>query len=181
MKGLCVGLIGVLLGWACAAAQDNGGGKSVHLETSFDVRVHAPVAETTKLFTPEGERAWAGEHWNPQYVYAAGPTRDAAGAVFTIQHGLSRAVWIVTRRDDRAREYDYAYFIPDVMITSIRVTFEPVSADTTNVRVTYERTALSPEGEAHVAAMARADKAAGVEWQSAIDKYIAAKTTPARY
>jgi hypothetical protein len=173
-------MIGILLGSACAAAQDANGGTRAHLQTSFDVVVHAPVADATKLFTPEGERAWSGEHWNPQYLYPAGPTRDAVGAVFTIQHGLMRAVWTVVRRDDVARDYKYAYFVPDLMVAIIRVSFEPVNANTTSVHVTYERTALSPAGEAHVAAMAEGDKKAGAEWQSAIDKYLAAKATLAR-
>ena len=180
MKGFCVGMIAILLGSAYAAARGTTGGGRVHLETSFDVLVHAPVGDATKLFTPEGERAWAGERWNPQYVYPAGATRDAVGAVFTIQHGPLRAVWTVMRRDDVARKYDYAYFLPDLMVTSIRVSFEPVNPDTTNVHVSFERTALSPAGEAQVVAMTERDKRAGAEWQSAIDKYLAAKTTLAR-
>jgi hypothetical protein len=175
-----VGILAILVGSVCASAQDVNGGKRVHFETTFDVLVHAPTAEAMKLFTPEGERAWAGEHWDPQYVHTSGPTRDAVGAVFTIQHGPLRAVWTVTRRDDVAREYQYAYFVPDLMVTSIRVLFQPLDANTTSVRVAYERTALSPAGEAQVATIADGDKKAGAKWQSAIDKYLGAKTPLAR-
>lgn len=179
MKALGISILGFLLGSACALAQDSGAAKRVHTETSFDVVVHAPLAAAKNLFTPEGERAWGNGHWDPQYVYAAGETRDAAGAVFTIQHGPVRAVWIVTRRDDVAQTYEYAYFIPDLMVTAITVFFTAVDAQTTNVHVSYARTALSPEGEPHVAAITKSDKNAGVEWQTAIDKYLAAKTAPA--
>jgi hypothetical protein len=180
MSKIRVGMIGFLLGSVCASAQHLKGGNRVHWETSFDVFVHLPTSEAMKLFTPEGERAWAGEGWDPQYVHAAGRTRDAVGAVFTIQHGPTQAVWTVTRRDEVARKYEYAYFVPDVMVTSIRVSFEPLSTNRTSVHVAYERTALSPGAQAHVAAMATADKKAGAEWQSAIEKYLAAKTTLAQ-
>lgn len=180
MKAFCAGMIVILLGSGCVLAQESNGAKRMHLETSFDVVVHAPMAEAAKLFTPEGERAWSGEGWDPEYVYPAGPTRDAVGAVFTIRHGPTRSVWTVTRRDDVARKYEYAYFVPDLMVTVIRVSFQPASADTTNVHVIYERTALSPEGESHVVAMTNGDKKARAEWQSAIDKYLAANTRLSR-
>lgn len=180
MRRLRIGITGFLIGLAWAPAQDFRGERRVHLETSFDVMVHAPVAEALKLFTPEGERTWAGKHWNPQYVYPAGPMRDAEGAVFTIQHGLSQVVWAVMQRDDVARKFAYAYFVPDLMITIIRVRFETVNAGATNVHITYERTALSPAGEAYVAAMSKQDARGGAEWQSAIAKYLAEKSAQAR-
>lgn len=159
-----------------AFAQERAGGKRMHQETSFDVTVHAPLAQTVKLFTPEGERVWAGEHWNPQYLHEAGPERDGAGAVFTIQRGALQLVWTVLRRDDRAREYQYAYFISGVMITTIDVRFEPIGTQTTTAHVTYARTSVSPEGDGQVVAMSEADKHAGAEWQSAIEKYLAGQT-----
>jgi hypothetical protein len=48
--------------------------------------VHAPFAKAAPLFGPEGERAWAGKHWNPEFIHPQ-PARDVEGAVFTIQHG----------------------------------------------------------------------------------------------
>lgn len=152
----------------------------MHVETSFTVLVHAPAAQTAKLFTPEGERVWAGRHWDPQYVYPAGPARDAVGAVFTIQHGPVQAVWTVVRRDDVARQYEYVYFIPEIMITTITVHFEPMNVNTTQVQVKYRRTALSSGGEAHVKAMSNDDKNAGAAWEAAIEKYLATQGAAAR-
>ena len=171
MRWMCLGML-LSTAWICVLAQDHAGRRSMHVETSFDVVVPRPVAETMKLFTPEGERVWAGRHWDPQYIYQAGPTQDAPGAVFTIQHGPVQAVWTVTRQDNLAREYEYAYFIPDVMITTIRVRFAPIHTESTDVHVTYARTALSAEGVTHVATMSEGDKKAGADWQSAIEKYL---------
>jgi len=53
---------------------------------SFDLIVHQPYPEAAKLFGPEGERAWAGSHWNPEFLHPQ-PAADVEGAVFTIQHG----------------------------------------------------------------------------------------------
>jgi hypothetical protein len=48
-----------------------------------------PPAGALPLFTPEGERAWAGPAWNPVYPDSAAAEDDSApGTVFTTEsHG----------------------------------------------------------------------------------------------
>ncbi len=143
-----------------------------HVQTSFDVVVSQPYVEAVKLFGPEGERAWAGSHWNPEFLHPQ-PAADVEGAVFTIQHGGIKAVWVSSVRDLDARHLQYVYFIPDLLVTVIDVRFEPAAHDSTKVHVTYTRTAITPEGNEHVAAMSHGDQSAGKEWQEALDAYLA--------
>jgi hypothetical protein len=103
-------------------------------QTAFDIVVHLPYAEAAPLFGPEGERPWAGKHWNPQFLYPQ-PAHDEQGAVFTIHHGPVTAVWVNTLFDLEARHFQYAYFIPDIMVTTIDVHFTPVDASSTSVHV----------------------------------------------
>jgi hypothetical protein len=144
----------------------------LHLSTSFDLVVHAPYEKTAPLFGPEGERAWAGKHWNPEFIHPQ-PAADIEGAVFTIQHGLYKAVWVNTLFDREARHFQYVYFLPELMVTVIDVRFKPMNANSTSVNVVYTRTALTPEGNEHVTAMSAGDKTAGPEWQKGIDDYFA--------
>ena len=152
-----------------AAAQESA---RVHTETSFDVTVQAPISEAAPLFTPEGERPWAGKHWDPQYVYASGSGRDGVGAVFTIQHGPVQAVWVVTLRDLDARHFQYVYSMPGLLVTTIDVRFEAASASTTVAHVSYARTAVTPEGDEHVRTLTEQDKTASAVWQKSINDYI---------
>lgn len=148
----------------------------LHLTASFDLLVHASYAVTAPLFGPEGERPWAGKHWNPQFIYPQ-PATDVEGAVFTIQHGPFNATWVNTLFDVEGRHFQYVYFKPDLMVTVIDVRFNPVGANETAVRVVYTRTALTQEGNEHVTAMNEGDKTAGKDWQQAIDEYLAGKKT----
>lgn len=160
---------------ACPAQQEN----RMHTQTTFDVLVHAPYSKAAILFSPEGERAWAGKHWDPQYLHNPAPGQDNEGSVFTIAHrGGFKAVWVTTQRDLEARHFEYVYFIPDIMVTTIDVRFQVIDAGTTRATVTYARTAISPEGDQHVKAMTEGDQAAGKEWQAAIDEYL--KTASSR-
>ena len=141
-------------------------------QTAFDIVVHLPYAEAAPLFGPEGERPWAGKHWDPQFLYPH-PAHDEQGAVFTIHHGSVTAVWVNTLFDLEARHFQYAYFIPDIMVTTIDVRFTSTGPASTGVHVVYTRTALTPEGNDHVTAFTATDKTAAHDWQKAIDAYLA--------
>lgn len=143
-------------------------------QTTFDLVVHLPYAEAAPLFGPEGERSWAGKHWNPQFLYPRLP-RDEQNAVFTIQHGPVTVTWVNTLFDLEGRHFIYAYFIPGIMVSTIDVAFTPTDAKTTKVHVAYTRTALTTEGNGHVAAFTETDKAAAHDWQTAIDTYLASR------
>jgi hypothetical protein len=143
----------------------------LRIRTSFDLTVNAPYATAAPLFGPEGERAWAGKHWNPQFIYPQ-PAHDEEGAVFTVSHGPYNAVWVNTLFDIEGRHFQYVYVLPELMVTVIDLRFNPVSAGSTAVHVVYTRTALTPEGSEHVRAMSEADKTAGKEWQQAIEEAL---------
>lgn len=141
-------------------------------ETSFNLVVHLPYREAARLFGPEGERAWAGKHWDPKFIFPQ-PAKDVEGAVFTIRHGPFSAIWVNTSFDVEARHFQYVYVIPGILVTVIDVHFKPVDAGATAVNVVYTRTAIAPEGNEHVQAMSEGDKTAGKDWQQAIDEYLA--------
>jgi hypothetical protein len=143
----------------------------LRVRTAFDLVVDASYAETAPLFGPEGERVWAGKHWDPQFVHPQ-PARDEQGAVFTVQHGPLSAVWVMTMFDLEARHFQYVYFMANLMVTTIDVRFKPAGDDRTQVNVVYTRTALTPEGNEHVRAMSEGDKKAGTDWQKSIDAYL---------
>src|SRR3954464_15348763 len=92
-------------------------------QTAFDLSVNLPYSEAAPLFGPEGERAWAGKHWNPHFLYPPLP-HDEQGAVFTVQHGPFTATWVNTLFDLEARHFIYAYFMPGIMVTTIDVRFQ---------------------------------------------------------
>jgi hypothetical protein len=148
----------------------------MHTETAFSLVVHLPYSETAPLFGPEGERAWAGKHWNPQFIHPQ-PASDVEGAVFAIKHGALNAVWVTTAFDFAARHFQYVYFLPDLLVTTIDVRFNPLDETSTRVNVVYARTALTSDGNQHVVALTEGDKSAGKDWQQAIDSYLATRRT----
>jgi hypothetical protein len=145
-----------------------------HTKNHFEFQISASMEIAAPLFGPEGERTWAGNDWNPSFVYPA-PARDIAGAVFTLPHQHTKSTWVNTMFDLKQGRMQYVYFIPDVLVTLIDVSLTPVGTNRTAVSVTYERTALNSDANEHVRRLAKHDAESGAEWQSAIERYLAGK------
>jgi len=142
-----------------------------HVSNSFEFDVHAPLTETAPLFGPEGERCWAGKHWNPVFVYPQ-PGKDVEGAVFTIAHGQHTVVWVNTILDVAGGRMQYVVVIPEVQTFTVDVRLSPVASAVTHVKVTYTRTALDVSANDTVIAMGKMDGTVGPGWQRAIESYL---------
>ena len=154
------------------ADNDSGAPASpMHVRTEFELTVRAPYSVAFPLFGADGERSWAGADWNPHFVYPS-PAADIQGTVFTVKHGPHHAVWVNTLFDVEGHRIEYAYFITDVMVTTISLSFFPLGSANTKVSVTYERTALSVEANEQVQQIVAADRARGADWQKAINAYL---------
>lgn len=142
-----------------------------HVGNSFQLLVRAPLARAATLFGPQGERCWAGPHWNPEFLYPQ-PAKDVQGAVFTIQHGPFRSVWVNTVFDPAAGRMQYVSFIPNRLVSVVDVRLTSVNPSSTRVEVSYARTALDPAANDDVQTLGKSDSKSGPEWQQAIEKCL---------
>lgn len=138
-----------------------------HVSNSFRVIVPAPLNRAATLFGPEAERCWAGDHWKPEFLYPQ-PGKDIQGAVFTVQHGPHKSIWINTLFDLANGRMQYVSFIPGVLIFTVDVHLTSINASTTRVDVTYTRTALDALANDEVQSLGDRDRESGPNWQKAI-------------
>ena len=143
----------------------------LHVRNEFEFMVHAPYKLAAPLFGPEGERAWAGGHWDPHFLYPQ-PAQDIEGAVFQVSHGHHDSTWVNTAFDLDRGHIQYVYFIPDMMVTRIDLHLTQPDAATTKVQVAYERTALNAAANDHVRDLGEADRKNGPEWGGDIERYL---------
>lgn len=148
-----------------------------HVSNSFAFTVNAAMHDAAPLFGAEGERVWAGDDWDPQFVFPT-PARDVEGAVFTVRHGEHTAVWVNTLFDVESGHMQYVYVLADLLVTTIDVRLHAIDATHTMVDVTYVRTALRPEADEHVLALGKHDLEQSNEWANAIDMYLQRRTGP---
>lgn len=145
-----------------------------HVNNTFRFHLAAPLARVAPLFGPDGERCWAGKHWDPQFLFPQ-PPKDTEGAVFTLQHGAHNSIWVTTVLDLAAGRIQYVSVIPDMLINVIDIRLTSIGASRTAVEVTYARTALAAAANDDVNAMGTTDRDSGPHWQQAIEACMATK------
>jgi hypothetical protein len=169
MKSIALILIPVALQMP-AVAQTT---PAAHVSNTFQFVVQAPLERAAPLFGAEGERCWAGKHWDPKFLYPQ-PVRDVPGAVFTVRHGPHDSVWVNTVFDLTAGRMQYVAFIPDSLVSTVEVHLTAAGPRTTNATVTWTRTALDAALNDDVAAMGKQDEESGPDWQRSIASCLAA-------
>ncbi len=159
-------------------AQDAPTSALTHTRNEFTFVAKASYERVFPLFGAWEEKKWA-EGWEPQFVYPQSPS-DQPGMVFTIAHGGMKSVWTNTAFDAAGGHVQYVYVIHDALVTLVDIHLTKAGVNETRVSVVYERTALSPEANDHVAHLAKGDAKSGPEWEEAINGYLAkAGTAPA--
>lgn len=148
-----------------------------HVVNTFRFQLAAPLARVAPLFGPEGERCWAGKHWDPHFLYPQ-PARDTEGAVFTVQHGPHTSVWVNTVFDLDHGRMQYVSVIDGVVVSVIDVRLTALDASHTSVEVTYARTALDPAANDVVTAMGSDDRDSGPHWQQSIEGCLGVTPKP---
>jgi len=128
-----------------------------------DITVDLPAEQAVALFTPEGECRWA-DGWDPHYPEA--DRREGAGAVFTTEHGGHQTTWIMV--DHQPGRVRYARVTVGMTAGTVAVEVVGSREHSTQVRVTYDLTALTPAGDTWLEAFdADYDVAIG-EWATDI-------------
>ncbi len=112
---LAVGIVAGSVGAGEISAMTQTDTPLAHVRNSFHFVVPAPLNRASAFFGPEGERCWAGEQWNPVFLYPQ-PAEDVEGAVFTVQHGPHKSVWVNTLFDQAGGRMQYVSFIPDTLV-----------------------------------------------------------------
>jgi len=145
-----------------------------HVSNTFEFRIAASLARVAPLFGPEGERCWAGKHWDPKFLYPQA-AKDVEGAVFMVQHGPHNSIWVNTVFDLAGGRMQYVAVIPEAVISVIEVRLTAVDGAHTAVAVKYARTALAAEANDDVSAMGADDRNSGPHWQQAVEACLAVK------
>jgi hypothetical protein len=122
----------------------------IHLRRTGEVTVALPLERAFPLFTPEGERLWA-PGWDPVAHYPAAGS-PVEGAVFsTIGDDGLTTLWVIVDWQPERHRVRYARITPARRAGTVEVECRTRGGGATVARVTYELTALSPEGDAELA------------------------------
>jgi hypothetical protein len=141
---------------------------------SGQITVALRPAEAFRLFTPRGEEEWVAG-WRPVFPVATADD-TAPGTVFeTAAHG-ERTTWVVLGREE-GRRISYARVTPGSRAGTVGVDLDEGPGGGSAVRVTYELTALSPDGDGKLADFAARYPAFLDSWERDLAAHVRRRTT----
>jgi hypothetical protein len=120
--------------------------KRITCSSSFNLAM--PPEQAIALFTPEGERLWAGDEWDPNYPVALAADADGAepGTVFTTGAEDASTIWVGIVKTESM--VTYGRVTPGVAAGLVSVSCVAVGDRETKVEVVYDASSLSEQGEA---------------------------------
>lgn len=172
--------VAVLAAPAAASGPSTGSAAPrAHLRRTGTVAVPAPLERAFPLFTPLGERRWA-PGWEPRFQYPA-DGEPRLGATFTTHGDDGReTIWMILDWDPTGHRVRYARVTPGLKTGTVEVVCAPGAGATTVATVTYELTALTPEGDADLATWTESWYASYLaEWEAQIAAALRAAETRA--
>ncbi|MBX3657845.1 MAG: SRPBCC family protein [Ramlibacter sp.] len=118
----------------------------LHVRNQHRISLPAPADVAFPFFTPKGEERWV-PGWEPHYIHpASGET--VRGLVFTTTGGGHTTLWQVADFDAASRTARYARVTPALHAGFVEINCQPQpGGQACDVTVTYDMTALTPEGE----------------------------------
>lgn len=128
-----------------------------------ELTVDRPPAAALALFTAEGERAWA-PGWQP--AFPAARRRQGAGAIFVTADDAQTTTWIMV--DQNECWVRYARVTDGAAAGTVAVSVLDAQPTRTRLRVSYDLTALSPDGARWLEAFADGFDRYIAHWETAI-------------
>lgn len=132
------------------------------------IQVPLPPRDAFVLFTALGERHWA-RGWDPHFPVPSADDSEPGTVFETESHGR-RTTWVVTQRI-APTQVSYARFTPGDRTGTVSVTLH-AHGEGSDVEVSYDLTALTPEAEHDLQQFADGYAAYLQSWQSAISEYL---------
>ncbi|MEU8245943.1 SRPBCC family protein [Nonomuraea sp. NPDC048916] len=129
------------------------------------IAVALPPEAAFRLFTPRGEEQWV-KGWRPRFPMPADDDAEP-GTVFEVDVHGERTTWVVLDRRP-GRRISYARVTPGSRAGTVTVVVTSDAAGGSAVQVTYELTALSPQGARELRDFAAGYPEFLASWQEAI-------------
>lgn len=142
-----------------------------HLERRHDIVLDGPLDRVFPLFTPIGEKLWV-DGWQPEFLHPEdGETSE--GMVFRTRHGEEETLWACVDWDPAGHRVRYARVTPASRFGFVEVTCREAGAGRTEASVAYKFTALTPDGQSHLADLTEAAFAGMIDgWKTSINAWL---------
>ena len=132
----------------------------------------APPEKVFPLLCPVREGDWA-PGWKYRLVFSESGVAEPGCVFATPNEDGTETTWMVTNYDPAAFSIAFAWVNPGLVATQLMISLERHAQDTTDARIRYVYTGLSPNGNREVERYSQAWFREQMEdWEAAINHYL---------
>ena len=148
--------------------------KAAATTRTYTQRIHASPERVFPLLCPVREAEWL-DGWSCELLRSASGYAEEGCVFRTTSPGEPETIWIVTRHESQAGRVEFARVTVGRVATRLCLQVEAAGQGESSVRVTYEFTSTSPEGERMVTERhsEEAFRKSMVWWERSMNHFLA--------
>ncbi len=140
---------------------------------SYVQRILAPPSRVFPLLCPVLEVEWV-PGWMPGKVISESGVAEQECIFVTPNEPYDDAIWIVSKHNPVSLCVEMYKVTPGHTVGKLEASLSPAEDDTTDVRISYEFTAIGPSGEEFLSEFTVGwYERFMVEWEAAMNRYLA--------
>jgi hypothetical protein len=145
--------------------------RAVRVARAYTQQLNAPAERVFPLLCPVREADWI-EGWEPTLVVTDSGVAEL-DCTFVTGTGTAEAIWTVTRYDPSVGAIEFIKVVPGDTVARISIVVRPLSDVSSAADIRYQHTALSPAGEASVAAFTEEHFTGFMQqWERRLNHYL---------
>lgn len=152
--------------------------RGVRTVSSYTQIIDAPPGVVFPLLCPVRESEWV-DQWVGSPVFARQGIAEQDG-VFATHHAdpAGATIWVIAKHDPVLHDLEFVTFVPHDQVFRLSISVRPFGPAQSEVRVTYVRTATSPEGNIRLLARrdANGDQHLMREWELDMNHFLGTGT-----
>jgi hypothetical protein len=147
--------------------------KAKRVARNYVQTIRAQPSVVHSLICPVKEAEWL-DGWDYQLIFSHSGFAEK-GCVFTSRSaGEKDTIWLITKRDDAARETVFARITPESRVAEVTVRIKDAGRQASRVHITYTITALTEAGNRFIENFTQDNFEKDMKfWEATMNHYLA--------
>jgi hypothetical protein len=146
--------------------------KAKRVTRSYTQTIYAAPAEVHALICPVREADWL-EGWDCDLIFSQSGLAETGCIFISRTAGEKETIWLITKRDDRKYETEFARITPESRVASLTVRIEDGGKHTSRLHIAYTFTALTEEGNRFIENFTEENFVKDMQfWEATLNHYL---------
>lgn len=146
--------------------------KAKRVTRNYVQTIKAAPSEVHALICPVKEAEWL-DGWDYELIFSQSGFAEAGCVFISRSEGENETIWLITKRDDRNYETEFARITPGSRVACLTVRIEDGGNHTSRVHIAYTFTALTEEGNQFIENFTQENFGKDMKfWEATMNHYL---------